>query len=372
MKLKRKFAPLFALFLLVILSIQLNVAYAQNPCPPLFANGSVTALDVASCLANNGIVTVNNSLMGGTGPYTYTFNGTTTTGTVFNGLSAGSYPLTVVDANGCKDSIIMVIKNTAGITAVGVSPTTPITCNTSTGLINIGSITSVNPGNFTIQLVQTGQTINWPATTQITGLPQGVYTLIVTDALGCKFTVNGIRIIHRIDPGGSCNAGNDVTIFEGESAFINGTGDGTVSWDPPNFLSDTKSVNPTATPPPGIHTYTINVFNPSSCTICTDDVVITVIPELNIPNTFTPNGDGDNDVWVIGGLNRFDDCEIWIYTRWGQRVFHQNGYETGEEWNGTNRGLSLSPATYYYIIDIKKKDADGKVKKYAGAITIIK
>ncbi len=346
--------------------------YGQDPCPPLFANGSVTSVDVASCLANNGLVTIKNSLMGGTGPYTYTFNGTATSDTTFTGLTAGSYPLSVVDANGCTDDITVVIKNTAGISSVGVSPTTPITCNTATGLINIGNISSVNPGNFTVQLVQSGQVINWPATTQFTGLAQGVYSIVATDGFGCKFTVNGIRIIHRIDPGGSCNAGDDATIFEGESAFINGTADGTVSWDPPKFLSDPNSANPTATPPAGIHTYTIQVLNASTCTECTDVVVITVIPELNIPNTFTPNGDGVNDVWQINGLDRFDDCELWIYTRWGQRIFHQTGYESGEEWNGTNNGLSLPPATYYYVIDIKKKDAEGKPKKYAGSITIVK
>jgi gliding motility-associated-like protein len=349
-----------------------SVAFSQTPCPQIFTNNTITTVNIASCLGSNGIVNLSPSNMGGTGPYTFNFNGIINSDTVITGLSAGSYVLTVVDAAGCTDEAVVVVKNTAGISAVGVSPTTPITCNSSTGLINIGSISSVNPGPFTVELVQTGAIINWPASTQFTGLPIGTYSLIATDGTGCKFTVNGITIIHRIDPGGNCNAGDDATIFEGESAFINGTADGVVSWDPPKFLSDPNSANPTATPPAGIHVYTLISTNAATCTECRDEVVITVVPELGIPNTFTPNGDGDNDVWVINGLNRFDDCEIWIYTRWGQRVFKQTGYETGQEWNGTNNGLSLPPATYYYVIDIKKKDAEGKPKKYAGSITIVK
>ena len=94
------------------------------------------------------------------------------------------------------------------------------------------------------------------------------------------------------------------------------------------------------------------------------------LPEsFNIPNTFTPNEDGDNDVWNIFTLRNYPDCTVEVFDRWGRRVFTSTkGYSV--PWNGRDSmGRRLPMEAYYYIIHLN----DGKAKEpLVGTITIIR
>nr|WP_294942956.1 gliding motility-associated C-terminal domain-containing protein [uncultured Mucilaginibacter sp.] len=72
---------------------------------------------------------------------------------------------------------------------------------------------------------------------------------------------------------------------------------------------------------------------------------------IKIPNTFTPNGDGVNDLWAIPELNSFPDCDFSIFNRYGKRLYHTVGYT--KMWDGGINGKKLPPGTYYYVIDLK-------------------
>ena len=91
--------------------------------------------------------------------------------------------------------------------------------------------------------------------------------------------------------------------------------------------------------------------------------------DIGIPNTFTPNNDGDNDTWVISMLNNYPDCLVEVFDRWGRKVFTSTrGYT--QPWDGRNaRGQHLPMETYYYIIHLN----DGITQKpVLGTITIIR
>lgn len=86
--------------------------------------------------------------------------------------------------------------------------------------------------------------------------------------------------------------------------------------------------------------------------------VLTIKPVLNsmdIPNAFTPNGDGVNDTWQITGLEYYQKATLNIFNRWGQKVYSSTGYAT--PWDGTYNGKALPAGTYYYIIDLKNGQA---------------
>lgn len=89
--------------------------------------------------------------------------------------------------------------------------------------------------------------------------------------------------------------------------------------------------------------------------------------EPGVANHFTPNGDDFNDRWSISGLNYFPDFELIVYNRWGQRVHYQTGQYI--PWDGTNLGLPLPDATYYYIIFLSRGDKSKTVK---GDVSIIR
>jgi len=115
------------------------------------------------------------------------------------------------------------------------------------------------------------------------------------------------------------------------------------------ITSDGKCLaNPTATS----NAITVT-FNPvSQCVIV-------------VPNTFTPNGDGINDLWNITALSYYPDCSITVFSRYGSVVYHSQGY--GKPWDGTTNGKSAPVGTYYFILDLK----NGK-KPMSGSVTILR
>ncbi len=80
---------------------------------------------------------------------------------------------------------------------------------------------------------------------------------------------------------------------------------------------------------------------------------------LNVPSTFSPNGDGVNEFWIIQGVKDFRNNELSVFNRWGSLVFHQKPYDNN--WNGkasTNvmGADDLPEGTYYYVLVLDNKN----------------
>jgi len=87
---------------------------------------------------------------------------------------------------------------------------------------------------------------------------------------------------------------------------------------------------------------------------------------LNIPNAFSPNGDGINDVWNIIGKESFPGIEVTIYNRWGQAVWKSaRGYPV--PWDGRSRGKTLPVDSYHYLIELH----DG-TRSIIGNVTLLR
>ncbi len=87
---------------------------------------------------------------------------------------------------------------------------------------------------------------------------------------------------------------------------------------------------------------------------------------IKVPNAFTPNSDGINDVWDIKDLQYYPSCTVEIYNRYGEHLYHSTGY--GQAWDGTYNTKSLPFGTYYYIINLN----DGTSTRLSGYVAIIK
>ena len=93
--------------------------------------------------------------------------------------------------------------------------------------------------------------------------------------------------------------------------------------------------------------------------------IIIPAPSVTVVNTFTPNGDGVNDLWVIPDLVSYPNCLVSVYNRYGTQLFQSRGYT--EAWDGTYKGHALPVGTYYYVIDLDYKSA-----KLSGHVTIVR
>lgn len=134
-------------------------------------------------------------------------------------------------------------------------------------------------------------------------------------------------------------------------------------WTPNVNLSNDSISNPVVTADTEID-YTLTVTDSRGC-VTSDVMHVKVLEPLKIPNTFTPNGDGVNDVWNINDLLNYPGATVNVYTRNGDKVFTSNGYQTA--WDGTFNGTPLPFGTYYYIVNSTFENLS-----FSGYITIIK
>ena len=88
--------------------------------------------------------------------------------------------------------------------------------------------------------------------------------------------------------------------------------------------------------------------------------------DLRIPNAFSPNNDGVNDVWKVG-YRSLIEFKCWIFDSKGNRMFEFDDPSSG--WDGKYRGKTVNPGVYYYVI--QATGADGKKYKRSGDINIL-
>ena len=111
------------------------------------------------------------------------------------------------------------------------------------------------------------------------------------------------------------------------------------------------------------HIDTINVLN-IDC-----DTAQSIIPDIYIPNSFTPNGDGLNDVFNIKTLYEFSDYKLVIFDRWGELLFESDDKNKG--WDGTYKGKFVTYGVYVYQLTATIKDT-GEQKKITGRVTVVR
>ena len=162
------------------------------------------------------------------------------------------------------------------------------------------------------------------------------------------------------------DAGVNETINVGQQVILNGTTSAPeYYWTPSFYLSDTSAISPVANPD-ATTTYTLTATE-NGCTL-TDYVTITVIDDLNIPNTISPNGDNINDKWFIDGIESYPNSILFIYDRWGQEVFQTTGYSKSKAWDGSIKNRESAEGVYFYILDLELD----KGETYKGSITVIR
>jgi len=380
------------------------------------------------------------SVSGGTAPYSLLWSNAQTTDTIKN-LTAGSYNLTVNDANNCSKTVTVLLQNyprpmvdagadqriCAGarmqLLATGATnyfwyPATGLSCTSCadpvvTGDTNIVyAVTGTNGFNcsdtdeITISVVQRvptsvgdaleiceGEEVQLSATGGIAynWAPSGslsnnaisnplaratettVYTVIITQNECFKDTLEQKLTVYPLP---SISLGPDIKAIAGAQITLNPqtTNANSIAWTPPANLSCTDCFNPVATMLESI-TYTATVTNELGCTT-SDDIKITVTCDnsaLFIPNTFTPNGDGNNETFFASGKGISIINNILIYNRWGQMVFEAINIQPNDPlqgWDGKYKGEQLPSDVFVYMMEAQC--TTGETIKLTGDVTLLR
>ena len=201
--------------------------------------------------------------------------------------------------------------------------------------------------------------LNNPLSASPTATPDTTtnYMVVGKDNKNC-FTDTG-HVFIKVYPIPVVNAGDDQRINVGKSLDLMPSISADVTqvlWSPTTGIF--RNSYPGITIKPVTNTeYTVKVINGGGCT-AEDKVNIIVTCDgsnIFIPNTFSPNGDGANDIFYPRGSGLFKIKTLRIFNRWGQVVFEKNDFNANDPsagWDGTFRGAKLNPEVFVYTIDI--------------------
>lgn len=246
------------------------------------------------------------------------------------------------------------------ITVIDISPT-------------IVDDTIICPGETAYLWAIGGYSYNWTpietlsspnsSTTNATPLTTTTYNVDVSNAEGCSKILD---VTVTVLPVPFVDAGEDIFIEFGNAVNLNGNATGIYYWNTnDSLISCTNCLTPSVSP---IETtsYILNVIDQNGCAY-SDTVTVFLDGVIYVPNSFTPNGDGINDYFLIKG-EEIKTFEIYIFNRWGQLIFTSD--EINKTWDGRFRGNLVQNDTYVW--KIKYEDYQDNAKTLIGHVNVIR
>lgn len=267
---------------------------------------------------------------------------------VVNGLCAGDYEIFLIDANECQDSIEFTITEPDPLTIeVLLDAPTCTGMNDGSAEITVGGGTGalsfyVKPDDYEPEVIDS-------VTFGLSELIEDTLYFELADENGCRiYDTLGIvpdiitdMILTMTQTPETCWNALDGTATV---AVQNGNPPLSYEWDD-NLLQTTASamgLSPNAE-------YMVRVTDDIGCNLTASVFVEANIGCFFIATAITPNGDGVNDTWVLGGFEYYPECKVNVFNLWGQTVFSSTGYTA--QWDGRFNGQLLPIGDYYFTID---------------------
>lgn len=304
------------------------------------------------------------SAQGGTPGYNYMWASGSTSAEISN-VAAGEYAITVTDANGCTFGERLNVQQNDSIEYL--AEVFNVSCfGFDDGQINLLDFRGGVPPYFASLDTLQGTGFN--------GLSPGDYRIVISDGIGCTQTVDKSiveppAIFIELDT-------NFANIFLGEFFPIrsnHNVANPMIEWTPSEGLNCNNCKDPLAQPFNDV-TYRVLVTDDNGCT-ATDEILITVKTErgIAIPNIFTPNNDGQNDVFTLLGRNPavVEVLDFKIFDRYGGIMFESQNFELNDPtygWDGEYKGKDAQVGQYIYQAIVKY--IDGKSEVFKGSIML--
>lgn len=318
---------------------------------PILPNFSKTDYTVCKGDSAKFEVPINNSYT-----YQWYYNGTKIIGSTKNSIYSkqdGKYQLELKDASGCANKTPEFSLSNISPTAVQFDSIAPL-CSQSKISLKASPIGGVFSGKGV------ANSIFDPS---LAGVGRHIVTYTIGEGSNCKSSIN--RII-EVKPPIVLGLAKQATVRQNETITLQTNANQnslTFSWSPPTGLNNSTLQSPVATITNDIE-YTVIATSPDGCK-STESIKISVGTFLRVPNAFSPDNDGLNDLWTIKGIDRFPDCEVFVYNSWGENIFYSKGY--GTAWDGTYKGQTVPMGAYYYKILTNNKEE----RVYQGALSIV-
>jgi gliding motility-associated-like protein len=214
-----------------------------------------------------------------------------------------------------------------------------------------------------------GITIEGPTRANTPARPKDttVYTVIVTDDLGCPKEVSD-EVKVNVVPQVHAFAGNDTIVIKNQPFQLHATGAARYTWTPADGLNNTNIPDPITTINKDF-TYQVTAYTVEGCK-GSDDIHLRFMtgPEIYIPTAFSPNGDGLNDKFrpLPVGIVKMEFFRV--FDRWGKLMFSTTEYMKG--WDGTVNGLPANIGTYAWVVQGENIKGETVLRK--GTVTLVR
>lgn len=307
---------------------------------------------------------------GGTPPYRFTWPDGSI-GNARTGLKSGTYEVLLTDAKGCKVTSPAILQAPAPMNIrLGIQR---VTCfDGRDGVLQI----AVSGGKAPYQYSTDGK--NFRSSPTIIGLKAGKYAVAVQDANACTASVEAVIsepppfIADAGPPAVSIKLGDTLVlkaVTQGEQGRVKYT------WIPdfPGTLSCTQCESAIVLTQNTI-SYVLQAVDSAGCE-ARDRITVNVRKDRDIlvPTGFSPNGDGNNDLLLVHGLNGTRILRFRVFDRWGELVYERSDFVVNDPavgWDGTFRGQPLNPGVFVWYMEAEYIDGYRETKR--GQTTLIK
>lgn len=192
----------------------------------------------------------------------------------------------------------------------------------------------------------------------------GIYTiqLKVSTGIGCSDSTSKTILIYT-QP--SIKISQNVSVSKGNSTQLVASGGTDYLWSPAATLNNASIPNPIATPQADTR-YNVKVMNAFGC-FDTASVNVSLLDDFSLvpANLITPNENGQNDKWVIKGIEFYPKATVMVFDMWGRIILTEENYKN--TWDGTMKGKALPDGTYFYVITLPETE-----RQYKGTINILR
>jgi gliding motility-associated-like protein len=310
------------------------------------------------------------SATGGLAPYNFVWSNGAATPQATN-LGVGTYTVTVTDANSCTATGSASLSEPAPL-EITFSVNNPRCFGNSNGSIIVTAAGGIQPYRYSLNggAAQTGNVF--------AGLDAGAYTITAFDQSECE-TSEIILVNTPLEL--IVDLGPDINIELGETAnlqaIVNVPYDSLASviWTPLPDPECPECLEHTVFPLIST-TYSIEVIDVNGCR--DEDKVVVVVDRrkhVYIPNIFSPNDDGDNDIFSIfarpGTVRNIRS--LMLFDRWGEQLYLNENFSPNDGtigWDGIYKGQPMNPGVYVWVVEIEF--IDGVVELYKGDVTLMR
>lgn len=196
-----------------------------------------------------------------------------------------------------------------------------------------------------------------------------VYTVTVSN--GTCSAKDSVKLVVNAPPTGTACCSETIILGDSVSIHAASGGNVTYSWAPSSGLSCTTCANPIANPTVTT-TYTVTMTDTTDGCQVIDTVRITVnenCGQVFVPDAFSPNGDGQNDILYVRG-SCIKTLEFSVYDRWGNKVFETTDKSIG--WDGKYRGQPMNTGTYVYYLNAITDQTPEQTITRKGNVTLVR